>query len=130
MKSSAFLRDYVFGSILGCVLFLLRMANFWMPIIVHLITAYMVYLAHGIIFGIVSLCIPVISEIYVLIRVWINTGVFFNHYTILLLICISVYCIPILFIALILIIGVHTDRREKYKNAKKESDNSSSQIDF
>ena len=88
------------GTAFGIVLFLYTRAQRWIPVLLHVFTAYIIWQAHGIIFGLFALFCPVVAEVYTFIRVWIAIG-FLNYYTLAVAVVIGLYALPYLIFLLV-----------------------------
>lgn len=84
------------GTTAGILLFIIGQAVYWMPILLHVFTAYVLWQMHGLAIGLISLCLPFASEIYAFVRCWINAGLL-NVYTIATMIAIAPYILIFLF---------------------------------
>ena len=84
--------DIIFG-FFGILIPLIQMASYWILILFHLFTAFILWQIDGLFFGILALIFPFAAEVYAFIRCWINAGLF-NIYTIATLIAIVFFFLP------------------------------------
>lgn len=96
------------GMVFGIVLFLYSQATKWIPVLLHVFTAYIIWQLHGIFFGFLALLCPFVAEAYTFVRCWIAMG-FLNYYTLAIAVVIGLYTLPFLVFPLIAKFG--SDRK-------------------
>lgn len=93
------------GTAFGIVLFMYAQATKWIPVLLHVFTAYIIWQAHGIFFGFLALFCPFVAEAYTFIRCWIAVG-FLNYYTLAIAVVIGLYALPYLICLLVAKCGI------------------------
>lgn len=88
------------GIAFGIMLFLYSQATKWLPVLLHVFTAFIIFQLHGIFFGFLALLCPFVAEAYTFVRFWIEIG-FMNYYTLAIAVMTGLYTLPFLVFSLI-----------------------------